>query len=264
MANFAFSQSADDGDEDPYDKQSYFMVGVNYLSDNVYLGRKDSVVTPYLTPYLGYHLKNGLYAKAEASQALNKRRIDLFTLEAGYDHSFGENFEGGASIDKYFYNKNSNSIHASSKGSAGIYAQYNNEWVEPQINLNADFNKKTDYVIGLQLDHDFSLKNGQWKIAPTLVMNMGTQHYYEEYFINRLIKKDKTLKLNKVLANANKLVPMDYELSAKVTYRISKWLFTLTPTYVIPSSPAEITIAKKTFTEKLSNSFFMELDICLR
>lgn len=255
----------DEDEDDPYEHKSYFMFGLNYLSDNVYLGRKDSVALPYISPYIGYHFSNGLYGKLMVSDAPTLHRIDLATLEAGYDHSFGDHFNMGAYADKFYYNKNSNSIRSSSKGCLGAYGQFSNDWIEPQLSWDFNFNKaSTDYVLGLQLDHDFDIANHTWHIVPAIGINYGTQHYYDEYFINRLTKKDKTIKVKKVLANANNFVPLDYEFSIKVTYRITKWLFTLTPTYAIPTSPSTITLPNRIVTEKLSNSFYMELDICHR
>jgi hypothetical protein len=255
-----------DGEEqdDPYEKLSYFMYGLNYLSNNVYLGRKDTTVLPYISPYIGYHHKSGLYTKVMASYAPTKSLVDLVTIEAGYEHSFGDHFNTGINVDKFFYNKKTTSIRGNTKGSAGIYGQYSNDWIEPQASFNLDFNKKTDFALNLQLDHDFKLVNNTMDIVPGIAMNAGTQHYYDEYFINRLAKKDKALKLKNALADAGKFKTLDYELSLKATYRITKWLFTLTPVYAIPVSPATITFPRQTFTEKLSNTFYIELDICHR
>lgn len=253
----------DNDEDDPYDKLSYFMYGVNYLSDNVYLGRKDSATLPYISPYIGYHTKSGLYAKASASYAPTKSLVDLATIEAGYDHSFGD-VDAGVNVDKFFYNKKTTSIRGNSKGSAGIYGQYNNDWIEPQVSFDLNFGKKTDYVLNVQLDHDFKFLHSTLEILPTVAMNAGTRHFYDEYFVNRLTKKDKTLKIKNALKDAGKFNPLDYELSVKVTYRVTQWLFTLTPTYVIPVNPVTITFPKTTFTEKISNSFFVELDICHR
>lgn len=273
----SFSQRVtgnDDGDDgdDPYDTKSYFMFGFNYLSNNVYLGRKDTSVIPYYSPYIGYHFKNGLYAKAMTSfTTTGGTHLDLTTFEAGYDHNFGEHFNGGLNLDKFYYNKNSLSVRAGTKGSAGINGQYNNNWLEPQVTFDLDFNKKsTDYVLGLLLDHDFSLASHTLDIIPTAGVNYGTRHFYDDYFINRFKKNDKTVLANTAVADASRFVPLDYELSTKVTFRVTKWLFTLTPTYAIPLSPATITIPatkkkpEQVIQEKLTNSFYVELDICHR
>ncbi len=256
--------------DDPYEKKSYFIVGLNYVSDNVYLGRKDSAALPYISPFIGYHFRNGIYGKAIVSDAPAKGYIDLLTFEAGWDHSFGEHFNMGVCGDKFFYNKKSNSIRSQTKGGIGATAQFTNDWIEPQIGWDFNFNKSTtDYVLNIELDHDFDLKKHILHIVPSVSMNYGTRHFFDDYFISRLQKKDKTQAAYNAVANANEFVPLDYEIKTKFTYRVTKWLFTLTPVYSIPESPASITLPgknkkKTTQTEKLSNSFFVELDICHR
>lgn len=253
-----------DNKNDPYDSRSYFMYGANYLSNNVYLGRKDTVVTPYISAYAGYRLRQGLQGKAIVSYSPIKKKIDLVTLQAAYEHTFGKHMNTGASADKYFYNKNTNTVRGNTKASAGIYGQYENDWLQPTLSFDVNFNKKTDYVLGLTLDHNFSLRNNTLNITPAIALNAGTQHYYDEYFTNKLNRKDKSLKLAKALANSARFKMLDYELSAQATCRVSKWLFTVTPTYAIPLNPNTITTNTQTYTEKISNSFYIEVDICHR
>ena len=256
----------DEGEDDPYDSVSYFMVGFNYLSDNVYLGRKDTFAIPYYTPYVGYHYKNGLFVKGMVSYTPAKGgTIDLTTLEAGWEHSFTDHMNGGLVVDRFFYNKNSISIRANTTASGGVYGQYNNDALEPTISFDVNANAhSTDYVVGLLLDHDFKLSHKALHLIPTIGLIAGTQNYYDEYFINRLNKKDKKGNTKRVVADPNQLVPLVEELSMKMTYMVGKWLFTLSPIYAIPMSPATITINKKTSQEKIVNSFFVELDICHR
>ena len=253
-------------DDDPFDSKSFFMSGFNYLSNNVYLGRKDTLVIPYYSPYVGYHFSSGFYAKGMVSYtSTGGGHIDLTTIEAGYDHSFTDYLNGGINLDKFFYNKNSLSIRANTRGSGGIYAQFNNKILEPQVTFDIDINGQSkDYVARLVLDHDFKLADNSLHIIPTFGFSSGTQNYYDEYFVNRLNKKDKKNKIKSVITDPSKMVPLVYEFSIKGTYMVNKWLFSLIPTYSLPLSPATITINKKTSTEKLSNSFFIELDICHR
>jgi hypothetical protein len=191
--------------------------------------------------------------------------IDLTTLEAGWAHTFNDHFNGGVNLDRFFYNKSSLSIRANTKGSGGINAQYNNNIIEPQLKFDLNINNSsTDYVLGIVADHDFNLAAQKLHVIPTLEFSLGTQNYYDEYFRNRINKKNKKGNVKSVVADPNKMAPLVYEFSTKVTYMVSKWLFTLTPAYDIPLNPATITINKKTSKEALSNTFYMELDICHR
>lgn len=253
-------------DDDPYEKKSYCMYGINYLSNNVYLGRKDSVKIPYTSPYIGYHFKSGFYGKAMISYTShNKAHIDLTTLEAGYDHNFSDHLNAGVNLDKFFYSKKSTSIRSNTTGGLSVYGQYTNDWIEPQINLDANKNKNsTDWVTGIVLDHDFSAAGGHWHIIPAFTMNSGTQHYYDEYFTDRYNKKGKPVK-SKAIPTASNFVPLDYEISTKITWYTGKWLFTAVPRYVIPTSPSTITMPDGSVkTEKISNTFYLELDVCHR
>src|SRR5579883_1873354 len=88
---------------------SYFSAGVNYVSNNVYLGRKDSVTIPYISPYVEYHNKTGIYGNLMASYlpvSINGRSpdFDLLTLEGGYMHDFfDDHLSGILYFDKYWY-----------------------------------------------------------------------------------------------------------------------------------------------------------------
>src|SRR5579862_4023180 len=59
---------------------SHFRAGIDYLSNNVYFGRKDTVNTPYLTASFGYYHKSGLFINSSASYLTSsgEGRIDLF------------------------------------------------------------------------------------------------------------------------------------------------------------------------------------------
>jgi hypothetical protein len=265
MAQQALPDIDEDGN-DPYEQLSYFCYGFNYLSNNVYLGRKDTSVIPYYSPYIGYHLKDGLYAKALVSfTSDNGTHADLATLEAGWEHTFNEHFIAAINADRFIYNKNSLSIRANTKGSVGAGGQYTNDYIEPTLYVDVDFNNKsTDYVTSFMLDHDFQLADKKLNIFPAVLVNIGTQRYLDEYYVTRINKKEKT-KLKKVLANANRFVPLDYELSVKTTYMTPRWLFTLIPTYAIPVNAATLTLpGNHIVTEHISNTFYLELDICHR
>ena len=252
--------------EDPFDELTYYAAGFNYLSNNVYLGRKDSTRLPYLSPYIGYNLHNGLYARATISYAPVKKtgHFDVLTLEAGYDHSFGKHVLTGISIEKYFYYKKSPGIRASTKDNISLYCMYKNETIEPQFTFAVNQGKSSDVVTGLSFDHNFRFVDNTLNVFPTVAFNMGSQHYYNDYFMAKLLKKDINLPEYEVVNDAGGIKPLDIEFSAKTTYRTTSWLFTLVPTYAVPLSAASIRLPNRTLTEKLSSSFYVSLDICYR
>jgi len=262
-----FTHQTDD-DDDPYETNSTFTLGMNYLSNNVYLGRKDSVRIPYFSPYISFKAQNGLYAKAQISYTdVPKKHIDLLTLEGGYQHSFGD-LNTGIAFDKFFYSKKSTSVKANITGSINLYGMYSNDYVEPLITTEMNFGATTDYVLGLAIDHTFFLAEDKLSIIPTVTTFSGTQHYYDQYQIARNPNSKKVKKPKAVIA-ADKFQTLDYELSLPISYTIKHWVFSLTPVYVLPQNPSQITVYKlngteNTVPEKISDSFFLELDIAYR
>ena len=252
-------------EEDPYDELTYFYSGGNYRSNNVYLGRKDSVKLPYISPFIGYQLHNGLYAKATASYALTKTgHFDLLALEAGYDRNLGRHILTGIWVEKYFYQRNSPSVKAAIKESGTIYCQYKNKKVEPTISITINHNNSTDFVVGAGLGHNFRFISNTLNLIPAITFYAGSQHYYDEYFINRALKQDKSIPISAAVQNAGAYKPLDVELSAKTTFRANTWFFTVTPTYCVPLSPATIILPYRTVQEHLKSSLYIEIDACHR
>ncbi len=249
---------------DAYDERSHILAGINYLTDNVYLGRKDSIVTPYLSSYVGYQHKSGVYAKANLAYSRIKHNVDLFTIEAGYERSLTDRLTAGLSAEKYFYNKNSNNIRGNIKGSAGLYLKHENKWFSPQLSFDANFGKKTDYIVGLFVDRPFRIGKSRWQITPSAGTNGATQHFYNEYFVNNVARKDKTSTLSQAIKNAGKFKIMDYEIGLKTTCVLNKWLLSGRLTYYIPVNPVIIDLPNNNIKELIANTMVMELDICYR
>src|SRR6516164_3753823 len=105
---FAQSSSPSPGAEPP---KTHLDAEFKYLSNQVYLGRRDSAALPYYIPTISYFHKSGLYASASLNYLKNSAvsRIDLVTLEAGYDFTKGK-YEGKLSFTEFFYNSQSTSV----------------------------------------------------------------------------------------------------------------------------------------------------------
>ena len=267
FASFAQSSKDNENSGDEYDGKAYFMTGLNYVSNNVYLGRKDTVVVPYISPYIGYMFKSGIYARALASfTSRPKTHLDLFTLAAGYEHAFGDHFYSGALFEKYFYNKNTVSVKSNIKSSAGIFGQYTNDWIEPLLTLeyNQTTAKKGDFIVGGSLDHVFSLVDDKLNVLPTLTMFAGTQRYYQEHKKQRETNLNGKKAKNILISGSDQFQALDYEISCQFLYFLHHWAFKLIPAYVIPINPSSITVGNQVLPEKISNTFILELDICYR
>ncbi|MBC7694678.1 MAG: hypothetical protein H7141_04440 [Burkholderiales bacterium] len=258
-------------------KSSYFKASTSYLTNSVYGGRKDSLATPYITPVIGYYNKSGFFVEGSLSYlvATEDSRIDLFTLETGYDFTISDKLSGGIYGSKYFYNNSSTSVRSESKGGLGGSLTYDPGAIIFSGGLDLSFASKTDIFISGSLAHGFYFgdKGNEWSISPTVAVNLGTQNFYQDYIKNRKFKGgrrgrggDKSGNSTVQTKSSNNFGVLDYELSLPITYDGNKWGTFFTPTYAIPQNP--VSFASSTgsgyVTEKLENSFYAEFGVYIK
>jgi hypothetical protein len=272
-------------DELMHPTKSYFQIEVAFLSNNVFFGRKDSVATPYITPSVGYYHKSGLYINALASYlpTSGQNRFDLFTVEAGYAHKFG-NFDLQLTGNKFFYSSSSYNVESEIEADAVAAFDYNFKFITPVVQGMIIFGPRTDYAASLGLEHSFYAMKNKLTITPSVVANASTQNYYNSYYalrryaiprlkeLKRIVRGDSiTLSISANVIDPSKFKLLDYELSLPVSYAFKKFTVSFTPVYAIPTSPSQIHLViktisgvqlyNKTFTEKLNNSFFFQASI---
>lgn len=239
---------------------SYFKASASYLTNNVYNGRKDSLITPYTTPSLGYYDKSGFYISGSLSYLSNSSgsRIDLFSFDAGYDFSINDDFIGSVYANKSFYNKSSTAIQSDISGSAGSIFTYDAGLLQVTAGVDILFAQKADISTNIGIAHAFYIgdEGSQFSITPTVTTNMSTLHFYEGYTdrkagkkANQLIPNLQSVTVETTVQN-NKFTLLDYEISLPFTYDSKKFGFYITPTYAIPQNPIYTTT---TTTIKLRN-----------
>ena len=258
-------------------KTSSWKAGLGYLSDNVYLGRKDSIALPYATASFGYYLKSGLFLSSTASFAIgySENRIDQVSLQGGYNY-YSDKFNFEVSASKDFYSSQSFNVNSEIFGSLDAYFAYDLGFIEPTIQAGFNFASNPDYGIGLGLEHAFSVLDDKMEIIPSFLANMATQNFNASYYSkrryspNRRTKKQgtSTSDISAVLSDATKFQFMDYEFSLPINYTFSKLTLNFTPTYAIPLNPSVVTLSQKqtngnatsqTSPEVLSNVFYWSL-----
>jgi hypothetical protein len=255
--------------------KSYFETGLSYLSNDVYLGRQDSLKIPYLTPSFNYYNKSGWYAGASLSYlaSAGNSRADLVEIEAGYAFTMNK-FSGILSAEKDFYNNQSKNVKAETKGSLNATLSYDFGFIKPVAQGGIAFNTTDDYYAAFGIGHSFFFMDDNFEINPSFLINAGTQNYYNSYYAKR---KFKTKKKNQAipsikayLPNASEFKIMDYEFSMPVDYSWGKFIFDITPALSLPVNPNVIVItvtqpsgssATREKTESLSNIFFWSAGI---
>jgi len=264
-------------DSIPVKRKSHLKIEMGYLSDNVYLGRSVSVKIPYITAGLRYIHRSGLFAGVSANYLSTEGRTDMFQLNGGYMISKG-NWDAEISGSKYYYNANSYSVNAETKGEISVYSSYDLGWVSPSLTAGMKFSEATDYTATLGLEHDFSFLEERLQVEPAVNINAATQNYYNAYFEKRkyaTTRKGKQKVVGAITANtedAARFKILDYELTVPVEFTQRRFTIGITPVYAIPVNPNQVNITvttvnathNKVYYETLSNRLYCSIDLTFK
>ena len=256
--------------------RSSFKFDLNYLSNSVYLGRKDSLAVPYLTPGISFITPSGFFATANASFLTNEKRVDLFTIEAGYDW-YKNHLDLGVSGAKYFFNSGSVNVKSDLSASLSAYASYSFSFIKPIVTVDISAgNNKPDYTGSFGIEHSFVTGDDAFSFTPSFTINASTQNYYDGYYKNRRYgkgRKAKTVTISAALDDASKFKIMDYELMGDAEYKVKNFSFYFDPVLAVPVNPNVITTTIKppvapattrTTVEKIENSFYFTVGVSWR
>lgn len=299
ILSLIFSYNNCSAQTDSSKKKSYFKLNLNYLSNAVYFGRKDSAVVPYLRSSITYFDKSGFYAGTGVAMLVSPdepKRIDLINVDAGYSFSI-KKLDAGIYASKFFYSNASFAVGSELKGMIGAYAGYDLGVINVNVGGDILFSTNTDYSSSLGLSHPFESgeENKKWTITPTLQMNAGTQYFNEAYYEFRKFTfttaasnsgsgnssssnssgkgkghsnssnsgsgSSTTTTTIKTLTfyDKNKFTILDYELSVPINYETKHWGIYTNPVVAFPTSAASYAIDNVLQKEKLSTAFFIEI-----
>ncbi|MBR2648721.1 MAG: hypothetical protein IKD55_07760 [Sediminibacterium sp.] len=262
-------------------KKSYFKAGINYLSNNVYNGRADSMIVPYIIPSIGYFSSSGFYINTSAGYLKNAvaNRFDFFSLEAGYDKTLFKNFDISVYAARDFYNKESVNVQSGIKGSASVTLSYTVGPISLQAGPNMVFttgNPDMFFNGGFSAPIYIEGEGGNWSILPGVNCIIGSQNYHEQYVSGKTKKSGRTPS-SSIITTVESLNPSTLKLqvvefSSPLQYETSKWSFTITPTFALPYSPTTYKTTTKVSgatgpgvvsyeTEQISNKFYVEVGV---
>lgn len=260
---FAQTASVDTIGDLKSEKKASFKIGVNYLSNSVYLGRADTVTTSVIEPSLKYTFKSGIYFSGNMQFIPNRatNKLDGGSVGAGYDYDISDNCSGSISFTKMFYNATSTQIGSAIGSTINANIDYDiAEIITPSLSVDYDILKQgfgSDVLVNFGIAHDFA-KLGIFGdddlgiISPTATVNAGTQNFYDAYLTlkkYKLTKKGQAREaaaqklLNGQEAKLARFNLLDYEFSAPVEYKTGKFIFSFTPTYAFAENklPPRIT-----------------------
>jgi len=271
FSNLIIGQTKDNQAQIESSKNSYFNININYISDAVFMGRKDSVTAPYLYPSITYHHKSGFYGSSSFSYLTksDQSRIDLFLFTAGFDFTANK-LQGDFSITKYFFNEESFNVISEVEADITAGLTYDFDFINLAVSASTFFNNNSssDFFLSSELSHDFVSNDQQFQISPTAGIYLGSQNFYEEYYvINRLGGDRVSGNGNNTggsmetittvsIQESEKFDIMAIEFSLPMWYTNKNLTFSFLPALVIPQSKANIVVNEELVEEDLKETFY--------
>lgn len=254
---------------------SYVSIALNYISDAVFMGRKDSITAPYLYPLVTYHHKSGFYASGSFSYLTksNESRIDLFLVSAGYDFTVRK-FSGDFSITKYFFNEDSYNVISEVEADLTAAISYDFDVINLGLtsSLYVNNGSGSDFFLASEISHDFISSNNKFQISPTAGIYLGSQNFYEEYYMTSRFGNDgrgqgqgsggATETITTVsIEESEKFNLMAIEFSLPMWYVDKQLTVSFLPMFVLPQSEATIIAGDTLVEENLDETFYWMLGL---
>ncbi|ARV16886.1 hypothetical protein BTO07_10505 [Polaribacter sp. SA4-12] len=259
-----------------YSNSSYISLSLNYINDAVFMGRKDSISTPYLYPSIMFHHKSGFYANGSFSYLTepNESRIDLSLITIGYDFSI-KKFEGDISISKYFFNEDSYNVISQVETDLTVNLEYDFDVIEFGLMAITFFSNdsNTDFILISEFSKDFITNNQKFQLSPTIGASFGSQNFYEQYYSNTQFGNgknqgqgqggsDNVIVQNNIQINeSEKFNLMAIELSLPIWYVHKSYAFLFVPNLVFPQNESELIIDDILVQEDLDPTFYWMIGV---
>ena len=243
---------------------------LQYTSDWVYAGRKDSLSTPYLTPSILYAHHSGFFVKGFLSYLTTEKRIDVWGVGAGYRMNKG-NLYWGIGGELRLFNDSSYAVQSSVSSMAYSYLAYDLPWLEATVDVNGFFGDVGDVLIGLELGKTFFLADNKLSFYPNVYGLWGTQQYYSEYYTYKSTSQRKKQGQGGVEPPSNitytvmqeatnfKFLSIDIGLAMK--YRLNNISIHFVPSYAIPFNASTFKTDNIISKENLKKNFYYNMGI---
>ena len=269
---------------------SYLSLSLSYISDAVYLGRKDSITAPYLNPSITYYHKSGFYGIGSFSYLTksDQSRIDLVLATVGYDFT-SINLSGDFSITTYFFNEDSYNVISQVNTDITASLKYDFDLIYLSLSSNyfMDKSNSSDIFFSTEIGHDFVTSNSDFQISPSIGVNFGSQNFYEEYYINNRFGSNRTSSgsgsdsgsgsgqgtggattetntTSVIMTESEKFDLMAIEFSLPIWYINKPFMVSFLPVLVIPQNPATLTVDSEVYKENLNSTFYWMAGISYR
>jgi len=234
---------------------------LQYTSDWVYAGRKDSLPLPYLTPSILYAHHSGFFVKGFLSYLSSEKR---YRMNKG-------NLYWGIGGEFRIFNDSSYAIQSSVSAMAYTYLGYDLPWLETIVDVNGFFGDTGDILLGLELGKTFFLADNKFSIYPNAYGLWGTQRYYSEYYTYKSTTQRQKqgqggnnpppVIAKSVMEESTKFKFLSVDLGIAFRYRLNNLTFHFLPYYTIPFNAATFNTNNTISKENLKNTFYYNVGI---
>jgi hypothetical protein len=282
LANSAFGNTlTDTTKKDTDDKKASLKVGVDYASNNVFMGRTGKTDIPIISPNIKYTFKPGIYIGGTADFLPNNanHKLDGGDLDAGYEFDITDDLSGDVSYTKMFYSTNSNQIGSAMSSVLNANFDYDiGDIITPSVSVDYNINKQginDDVFLEFSLSHDIIFEkilgdHDIFLITPTAALNAGTQNFYDAYLQKKVFKNAKrTAAQNKLIeqfeTGVDQFKMLNYELSVPIEYKAGHFIFQATPEYdIVQNAFKSSAVAKSLGVADNPTVFFITVGVALK
>lgn len=228
-------------------KYSKLKIELDYSSSNTFIGRKDSINIPVITPYLKYTTKNRFFFTSSlVHSSETKLFFDELDLGAGKKFVFSDNCDGSISYTRYFFDSKVQRLRSTVVDYFSTYIGYDYKILYSRLSFGRsggstkNGKKKVttpkslnDYCFTLANSHTFYFddvikKDDEFYVSPEVDFQLSTQNFLVTY----KGKKDAVYKEYQKQASKFSFTAITFYLD--VSYQIKNFVFDFMPYYTIP------------------------------
>ena len=227
----------------PATDKSHLVVGVTANSDMNYYGRVDSQVIRGLYPFIGFDLKDGLYANSTFVFINNGAESEYAAtlLEAGYNfHNKGNTLAGNLSASKFMYQGNTGLLQSVIKEDVAASITQLNKIVNLSLGADVKFSNFADPGAQAGLDHTIKFvhpfgRQDALVVDPSAYVYAGTQQFTQTFYQQEMFLIFPAGE-QALTTNGQRFDVLAYEFSLPVVYVNKKFTVLIDPAYVLPEN----------------------------
>jgi hypothetical protein len=251
--------------EDSARTKPQFKIGLNYNSGLNYYGRTDSLKSSGFFPLAEFWATPNLYINAAPIFVNNK--IQSFEYAGtvatiGYQH-LSTKWLSNVYVLKPFYKESSELVQSALKAQTGVTVSRLNKILNITVGGDVKFSDQIDFGATAGLDHIIKIENANKSILvfdPSIFASAVTQN-----FSNTYTRKQSNGPLfpgtqQQVTERITEFNLLSLEVSMPVIYAKDKWMFLLTPSYIMPKNLVSVP-NRPDLSERGENMFYTSIGV---